>query len=226
MRIVYNSATKFSDKELSLSLQDVLFDYDESVEVDNYAFDLYRGHIPAEMQSWLRVYLPKLEYQIVDWPLPDETYFEVNSLFFGSELHFDDSNWWALSPNSNFDSIPLPFLALVGVLDGIVGHRNVCYSVVAIEASKALSLSLPASHNRKPDSLYDKPIQHNSYLVWIPQDGKSFIDVDLYFLEDELQGSYALNSGGILFLGILHEHSYIYLPNEVPPGFFVLLTCK
>jgi hypothetical protein len=178
------------------------------------------------MQYWLRSYLPKLECSIVDWPLPDDTYFEVNSLFFGSELYFDESNWWALSTHYQYDPIPLPFLALIGVVDGMSSTRNICYSVSVIESCKALTLSLPASHDRKPDQVYDKPIQHNSYLVWIPQDGESFIDVDLYFLEDEMQGSYTLESGGLLFLGILHEHSYIYLPNEAPPGFFILLTCK
>jgi hypothetical protein len=226
MKTVNNSATRFSDRELSLSFQDVLIDYSENCEVDNYAFDLYRGHIPTEMQSWLRSYLPRLDYSVIDWPLPDETYFEVNSLFFGSELHFDFSNWWSLSPNCHFDPIPLPFLALIGVIDGMVGARNICYSVSAIESCKALTLSLPGSHDRKPDKAYDKPIQHNSYLLWIPEDGKSLVDVDLYFLEDEIQGSYTLGSGGLLFLGILHEHSYIYLPNEAPPGFFLLLTCK
>jgi hypothetical protein len=226
MRDPIKSESRFSDREISLSLQDVLFDYNESIEVEKYAFDLYRGHIPFEMESWLKSYLERLEYSIIDWPLPDNSYFEVNSLFFGSELYFDSSNWWALSSESYFDPIPIPFMALIGVIDGMMGNRNICYSVSVIESCKALTLSLPASHDRKPDKPYEKPIQHNSYLLWIPQDGKSLVDVDLYFLEDEMQGSYTLDSGGLLFLGILHEHSYIYLPNEVPPGFFVLLTCK
>lgn len=226
MRALTKSGSKFSDRELLLSLQDVLIDYDEDIESDTYAFDLYKGSIPNEMQSWLNSYLQPLEYRIVDWPLPDETYFEVNSVFFGSEFYFDSSNWWALSPDSYFDPIPIPFLALMGVIDGITCTRNICYSVSVIESCKALTISLPASYNRKPDKDYSKPMQHNSYLLWIPQDNKSFVDVDVYFLEDSIQGSYTLGPGGLLFLGILHEHSYIYLPNEAPPGFFLLLTCK